>query len=447
MLGALLVVLIGILLVCGALALYLIRIERALAAPHIAASTGSQMSPWSRVLPERLERLVSQVKQLQRIAHEGEARYKALTENLAAAVMIHQPNGTVLWCSPYTEVLTGYSLSDVYSERETFLTAHVHEDDRQTMVHALAIVASGEPFQCRYRFYHKSGLCLWLETRSVPTFDPEAKAYVALSITLDVTASVNAQLKVEERNRDLNEFTYMVSHDLKAPIVTLRGMLEIVKEERSSGMIPALVEPIEHMGKAIHRLDKLVEGVLELARVSTTEREMVPVSFEKVIAEVVEDFRWQSEQLGAQVVVEGALPWVFGNTTQLYQVFGNLLGNALKYRDPSRTPRIVIQADKASSRRRAVVTVRDNGRGIAPEFLESIFMPFARAGETSIEGSGVGLAAVRRIVEKLGGSISVTSIVGEGSCFSIELRRALDAEVEARRALSRGALFAAPREK
>jgi len=256
---------------------------------------------------------------------------------------------------------------------------------------------------------------------------------VALSITLDVTASVNAQLKVEERNRDLNEFTYMVSHDLKAPIVTLRGMLEIVKAECPSERMTALAEPLEHIGKAIHRLDKLVEGVLELARVSTTERELVPVSLGKVAGEVVEDFRWQSEQSGASMTVEGALPWVFGNATQLYQVLGNLLGNALKYRDSARSPRIVIRVDEATSRRRAVVTVSDNGRGIKPEFLESIFTPFARAGETVIEGSGVGLAAVRRIVEKLGGNISVTSVVGEGSCFKIELRRALDAEVEASR--------------
>lgn len=435
MAGALLVVLIGTVLVCGALVVYVIRIGQILAAPEAATPTDTKQPLWSILLPNRFERVLSKVAQLKRAAYDSEARYKILTENLVAAVMIHKSDGVVLWCSPYTEVLTGYSLSEVYGEKDTFLTAHVHEDDRQTVLHALAIVGSGENFQCRYRFYHKSGLCLWLETRSVPTFDPATQAFVALSITLDVTASVNTQLKVEERNRDLNEFTYMVSHDLKAPIVTLRGMLEIVKGESQSEQMAALAEPIEHMNKAIYRLDKLVEGVLELARVSTTEGELVPVSLGQVAGEVVEDFRWQSEQVGALVTIEGALPWVFGNTTQLYQVLGNLLGNALKYRDSARSLRIVIRVDEATSRRRAVVTVSDNGRGIKPEFLESVFTPFARAGEIVIEGSGVGLAAVRRIVEKLGGSISVTSVAGEGSCFKIELRRALDAEAQATRGL------------
>lgn len=360
---------------------------------------------------------------LKRAAQESAVRYKALTDNLAAAIILHRRDGAVEWCSPYTEVLTGFSLSEIYSEREVFLTTHVHEDDRDIVRHSLAIVASGEPFQCRYRFYHKSGLCLWLETRTVPVLDQQSQVDVALSITLDVTASVNAQLKVEERNRDLNEFTYMVSHDLKAPIVTLRGMLELVKDGSAAAMKEGIAEPVEHMGKAIKRLESLVEGVLELARVSTTERELVPVNLSEVVAEVIDDYRWQLDQLGAQISVGDGFPWVFGHKTQLYQVFGNLIGNAIKYRDPSRALCIVIRPSEGSTRRRTMIDVIDNGRGIAPEFRESIFTPFARAGENVIEGSGVGLAAVKRILEKLGGSIKVDSVVGEGSTFTVQLRR------------------------
>ncbi len=371
-------------------------------------------------------RLQARLVQLRRVASESQSRYQILTDNLAAAVILHEPNGLVVWCSPYTEVLTGYAISEIYSSRESFLTSHVHEDDLVSVQQALAIVASGEPFQCRYRFYHKSGLCLWLETRTVPVLDRDSPSDVALSITLDVTASVNAQLKVEERNRDLNEFTYMISHDLKAPIVTLRGMLEIVKEEAKQ--VDRIAEPTEHMGKAIKRLENLVEGVLELAKVSTTERELSPVDLNLVISEVIDDYRWQIDQTAATVTVAGVLPWVFGNKTQLYQVFGNIIGNALKYRAQSRQLGVVIRASNATSRRRAIIEVRDNGRGIAPEFCEAIFKPFARAGETAIEGSGVGLAAVKRVLEKIGGSISVDSVSGEGSVFSVNLRRAIDME-------------------
>jgi signal transduction histidine kinase len=269
---------------------------------------------------------------------------------------------------------------------------------------------------------------LWLETRTVPIIENDSPSDVALSITLDVTASVHGQLKVEERNRDLNEFTYMVSHDLKAPIVTLRGMLEIVKEQFAHKEISEIAQPTEHMEKAIKRLENLVDGVLELARVSTTDRELSPVDLDVVISEVLDDYSWQIENAAATITVDGVLPWVFGNKTQLYQIFGNLVGNALKYREQSRRTHIVIRAGASTSRRRAIIEVQDNGRGIAPEFRDAIFKPFARAGETAIEGSGVGLAAVKRVLEKIGGSISVNSEVGKGSVFMVDLRRAIDSE-------------------
>ncbi len=374
--------------------------------------------------------LFSTTQRLKGITQKSEERYKTLTDNLAAAVILHNSKGVVEWCSPYTEVLTGYSISEIYAAREVFFSAHVHEDDRELVRNALAIVSHGEPFQCRYRFYHKSGVCLWLETRTVPVLSGQSQGGVALSITLDVTAAVNTQLKIEERNRNLNEFTYMVSHDLKTPIVTLRGMLEIVKEESQKNGATESIEPLEQMSKAIKRLENLVAGVLELARVSTTEREMVPVSISEVVAEVLDDHSWQIDRIGAKVVVAERLPWVFGNKTQLYQIFSNLLGNAIKYHSPSRALEVSIRVTEKTSRRRAIIEVRDNGRGIAPEFIGSIFIPFARAGETVIEGSGVGLAAVKRIMDKLGGSIAVDSVVGEGSAFTLDLRRASEAELK-----------------
>jgi PAS domain S-box-containing protein len=349
-----------------------------------------------------------------------------LTDNVAAAVILHQPDGTVLWCSPYTEVLTGFSVGEIHRERETFLRGYVHEEDREIVDKALAIVGTGEPFQCRYRFYHKSGISLWLETRTVPVFDHVANEYVALSIALDVTASVMGQRKVEERNRDLNEFTYMISHDLKAPIVTLRGMLGLLEDEVRKEGFTGGAEPLEYMSKAIHRLEQLVGGVLELARVSTTERALEPINLADVVREVVDDHKLIIDQCGATIALDSSLPRALGNRTQLYQIISNLVSNALKYRRSDVPLQITIGEAKATSRRRVAIFVRDNGRGIAPEYLEHIFQPFNRAGEGVIDGSGVGLACVKRLVEKLSGAITVTSALSEGSTFNVELRRAVD---------------------
>lgn len=376
--------------------------------------------PWGSELSASLQRIES----LKQSDFDNQTRYRILTENVAAAVIMHQPQGAVLWCSPYTEVLTGYATTEIYEERDVFLQSHVHEEDREIVAHAFAIVAAGEPYQYRYRFYHKSGLALWLETRTVPIFDQVAQEYVALSITLDVTASVNNQLKIEERNRDLSEFTYMISHDLKAPIVTLRGMLEVIRGEKVVAETKSVAEPLEYMNKAVHRLEQLVGGVLELARVSTTEQAHEPISLQETIAEVVDDYRLQIESCKAQVTSVEELPWVFGNQTQLYQIFSNLVGNAIKYRSADRPLVVTIKSHQPASRRRAVIEVSDNGRGIPDQYREAIFKPFNRAGEQYSEGSGIGLACVKRLVEKLGGTIRVDSVVGEGSVFTIELRRA-----------------------
>lgn len=364
--------------------------------------------------------------QLHQSELDHKTRYKILTENVAAAVILHESDGSIMWCSPFTEVITGFPLSEVYRAKETFLLAHVHEEDKELVERSLRIVATGEPFQCRYRFYHKSGMTLWLETRTVPVLDHSTDQYVALSITIDVTAQVMNQLQIEERNRDLNEFTYMISHDLKAPIITISGMLGILAEEEIVKNTPSIAEPLNYISKATKRLQDLVSGVLELAKISAADRTLEPVKLTEVLGEVLEDQRLQLERNAASITTVTELPVVLGNKTQLYQIFSNLIGNAIKYHKPDRPLLISVRADRGPSRRRTAITVSDNGRGISPDKIDTIFKPFNRGGEESIEGAGVGLASVKKLVERLGGSIQVESDVDQGTSFTIELRKAPD---------------------
>jgi signal transduction histidine kinase len=270
-------------------------------------------------------------------------------------------------------------------------------------------------------------MVLWLETRTVPILDNSSDNYVALSISIDVTAQVMNQMQIEERNRDLNEFTYMISHDLKAPILTISGMLGILEGDEVIQSSSTLAEPLTYIRKATRRLQDLVTGVLELAKISASDRTLEPVALKEVLDEVLEDHRLQIERSAATITTIEELPVVLGNKTQLYQVFSNLIGNAIKYQNIERPLVISVGTDKASSRRRTSITVSDNGRGITPDKLDTIFKPFNRGGEDTIEGTGVGLASVKKLVERLGGSIQVASQIDSGTSFTIELRRAPDA--------------------
>jgi signal transduction histidine kinase len=177
-------------------------------------------------------------------------------------------------------------------------------------------------------------------------------------------------------------------------------------------------------------LQDLVSGVLELARISAAERSLEPIPLRDIINEVLEEQQLQIQQCEATITTVEELPIVLGNKTQLYQVFSNLIGNALKYRKSDRPLVISIGSDKALSRRKTSVVVSDNGRGISSDKIDSIFKPFNRAGEETIEGTGVGLASVKKLVEKLGGSITVESEQDQGTSFTIELRKAPEATVQ-----------------
>jgi PAS domain S-box-containing protein len=373
-----------------------------------------------------LRSVVNEIRTLKQSEADSRTRYKILTDHVAAAVMLHQADGTMLWCSPFTEVLTGYPLSEIYRSKESFLRAGVHDEDRESLERSFAIVATGEPFQCRYRFYHRSGMTLWFETRTVPIFDATLNDYVALSIAIDVTAHVANQIQIEGRNRDLHEFTYMISHDLKAPILTIKGMLGILGDLAEIKADPNAAQPLGYIEKAVSRLEQLVHGVLELARVSAAEQPLVGVDLTPLVDEVRQNYQQQIDEAAATLTIESQLAPVLGTNTYLYQILSNLLGNSLKYRDPQRPLLFSVTSAPGASRRKVQIVISDTGRGIAADKLALVFKPFHRIGEETIDGSGVGLASVKKLVEKIGGTIRVESTVGRGTTFFMELRRAPD---------------------
>jgi PAS domain S-box-containing protein len=351
-------------------------------------------------------------------------RYEILTENLAAAVIIREPSGKIAYCSPYAEVLTGYSLAEIYESDNDFFIDIVHEDDRSNYQTAFNYAAIGEGFQARFRFFHKTGMPMWAETRTVPIVSAEGDILSSLSITLDVTSAVRYQEQVEEKNRDLQDFTYMVTHDLKAPIYTLKGMVNLIEEDYQENLPDDLKEPLAHIHTAARRLEELVTSVLEYSRLTSLEFSADAIALGPVCDEVKADYEAQLSECQGTLRVEPPLPQIIGEKTRIYQVFSNLIGNAIKYRSSDRPLTVTIRASGSPTSRYVTLEVEDNGCGIAEDKLERIFRPFQRAHGADIEGSGIGLACVKKIVEKLGGTVEVSSAPEKGSTFRLRLKRA-----------------------
>ncbi|NLF25417.1 MAG: PAS domain-containing sensor histidine kinase [Deltaproteobacteria bacterium] len=349
-------------------------------------------------------------------------RYQVLTDNLAASIIIRNNQGTVAYCSPYTAVPTGYALAEIYEAEGDFFLEIIHDEDRDKYLRALKVAAQGEAFQLRYRFFHKTGIEMWAETRTVPIIDERGEISSSLSITLDITGLIRRQRQIEEKNRDLEDFSYMISHDLKAPLFTIKGMLNVIEEDFGGQLDPDLNEALKHIGLAVRRLDSLVGSVLEYSRIGQEDDREEAVSLSALMRELKQEFSPQLAKVQATLEIESDLPTVVGDRLKIYQIFSNLIGNALKYRSPERALLIEVRREQSRTDRFAKISVKDNGSGIPAGKIDAIFRPFQRSHGKEIEGSGIGLACVKKLLEKLGGEIEVKSVEGQGSEFTVTLR-------------------------
>lgn len=365
---------------------------------------------------------LSQSHQIAAEHQELRERYELVTTNIAASVIIRSLDGTIVLCSPYTQVLTGYSseeIADLHNQGIDFLREIVNKEDLERYERACQVSHLGEDIFIRYRVRHKSGLSLWLETRMVPVVDEEGEVASVMNVTIDVTDTLTYQQQIEEQNQDLSDFAYMVSHDLKAPIFTIKGMANALLEDYGTSLQDDGKELINFIVDGTNRLEQLVASVIEYSSVATNEGDMANVELDKVLADVCADLRESIKQKDAEIVLPtGKLPSVTGDAIRVYQVFSNLLGNALKYSSPERRPKINISVARPSSDT-VTIEILDNGLGIPEARLDDIFRPYHRAHGADIEGSGIGLACVKKILDRLGGSVSVSSRVNEGSKFTV----------------------------
>jgi signal transduction histidine kinase len=238
---------------------------------------------------------------------------------------------------------------------------------------------------------------------------------------------VAAQL--EASNRELQQFASVASHDLQEPLRKIVVFGDRLKAKFGDQLGEQGGDYIERMMSAAARMRVLIDDLLEFSRVVTRARPFVPVDLAEVVREVLVDLEVLIESKGAILDV-GDLPTIQADPTQLRQVFQNLLSNAMKFQDGGAVPHVAIRAEPANNGSHPGwrITVRDNGIGFEQQHAERIFAPFQRlVGRSEFKGSGIGLAIVRRIVERHAGTIAAESSPGQGALFIITLPADADA--------------------
>lgn len=229
--------------------------------------------------------------------------------------------------------------------------------------------------------------------------------------------------QLEEANQALQGFAYSVSHDLRAPLRAMQGFSEALLEDYGDRLDETGREYSRRIVAAAERMDRLIGDLLAYSRVSRAEMPPQVVSLGAVLGEARQEVETAALQRNGEIRIEGTLPPVRAHRPTLVQVLVNLLNNALTFVAPGTEPRVRVWAEPRNGRVR--LWIEDNGIGIAPEHQERIFGVFERLhGIESYPGTGVGLAIVRKGLERMGGQAGVVSAPGAGSRFWIELPRA-----------------------
>lgn len=224
---------------------------------------------------------------------------------------------------------------------------------------------------------------------------------------------------------EMEAFSYSVSHDLRSPLRSLAGYARALQEDHAAELSAPARAYLDKITRAAQRMDNLTQDILAYTRITQGEMEIVPVDLDALVADVIEQYPALGSS-ASHIHVRAPLGRVFGHVPSLVQCFSNLLGNATKFIPAGRVPEIVVSATQWQGWCR--VTVRDNGVGIDPVHHQRIFGMFERASAKDIPGTGIGLAIVKKAIDRMGGTVGVKSMPGLGAEFWFELRSAESAE-------------------
>jgi PAS domain S-box-containing protein len=393
-----------------------------------------RVSPYSENEVLAVLRDITQRVRAERALREGEHRFRLLAENMSDLVCLHQPDGRYTYVSPSALRILEFETDDLIG-RDPYDFVHPDDTDRlRRSLHAMALEGKTPPLTT-YRMRKKSGAYLWVETSTRPIFDLDGVLVRLLTTTRDVTERVlaehameKANRSLEQRNRELQDFAYVASHDLQEPLRKIRAFTDLLREEHSERLDEPGLYFLSRIHDAASRMARLISDLLAFSRVTTQAQPFEEVDLARVVEDVLQDLEIAIRESGAVVEVE-SLPRVAADPTQMRQLFQNLIGNAIKFRKPDVPPRVHIRSSRETYSRSGRpgasvwrILVNDNGIGFDEKYLDRIFTPFQRLhNRRDYAGTGMGLAICRRIIERHHGTLTAQSSPDEGSTFIVEL--------------------------
>lgn len=364
---------------------------------------------------------------------KSDERFQLVTRATNDAIWDWNLQTDELWWNVGFQKLFGYTAEEVGTTVDSW-TGRVHPDDFERVNNAIyQLIESGQQnWADEYRFLRRDGSYAFVKDRGYVVYDDNGKPLRMLGSMMDVTEHKNAEIqlelfneKLQQSNRELQDFAYVASHDLQEPLRKVQAFADRLSSKYGSVLEGTGLDYLERMRSAGERMQKLIQDLLTFSRVSTKAQPFVAVNLDEVTREVLSDLEVSIEQAGAAVEIVD-LPMLQADPLQMRQLIQNLVGNALKFRKSGVAAKLKIYGShtKSAGRREDMweISVKDNGIGFDEKYLDRIFTVFQRLhGRAEYEGSGVGLAVCRKIAERHNGTITARSTPGEGATFTVTL--------------------------
>jgi PAS domain S-box-containing protein len=360
---------------------------------------------------------------MERVLRETNEELTALVESSPLAIVAYDTASQVTLWNEAAEHVFGWTAEEVMGEPVPFVVAEAAEEHRRLHEQVLG----GDGFTgVEVARRRKDGSILHLNVSAAPLYDSHGEIRGIMSVNEDITERVGIRRQLqayarelERSNRELQDFAYVASHDLQEPLRKIQTFGDRLAQRCAVELDEQGRDYVARMQNAAARMRSLIQDLLAFSRVSSQALPPQRLDLAVVAGEVIDDLQARIEGEGGAVTL-GPLASVDADPLQMRQLLQNLIGNALKFRRPGVPPVVRLYSEVRDGE--TVLYVADNGIGFDIRYLDRIFSPFQRLhGRNDYDGTGMGLAICRKIVERHGGEITARSTPGEGSTFIVTL--------------------------
>lgn len=342
-------------------------------------------------------------------------------------VIIADKLGNIIWVNDAFTKTTGYDLNEVIGTNGDFLRGNNEASKKEVQKLRENSLSTKTPITYEMENFKKNGESYWTVTNISPVFDDNGDLLYFVGIDFDITETKKHQQQLEEyaaelerSNNELDDFASITSHDLKEPLRKVKVYSNIMMSKYQDLTNDEMKDYLTKIDESINKIRELIDELLKYSRISSQAQPFIETDLKKVIADVKKDLEVQIDESKGKIIFDD-LPTIVAEKTQMHHLFQNIISNALKFQRPGVSPVVQIRYRKIKNNK-VEIEIEDNGIGFNEKYVDRIFKPFYRlVAKSEYDGTGMGLAICKKIVDKHGGSINANSIQGKSSKFIITL--------------------------